>query len=251
MRTQTPLIVGGFALLLCLSTIPAAADGSAQSTPDPYAYTPAPLAVEYDWSGIYIGGHVGGASASWNWDFSNPAERIQNHHTGVFGGGQIGIQKQWNSKLLGVEVSYTSPDVGATSGSAVAAGTRSSDLSDLLMVTGRVGIAYDNILAYVKGGYATADIAFRSANATGLLTTSSSAREDGWVAGLGLEYGIRHNINVGVEYDFVRFNAGTRNQIATPIGIPGSQANGSVDVQAVTARLNFKFGSMADAFVFK
>jgi outer membrane immunogenic protein len=248
MRTQTPLIVGGFALLLCLSTIPAAADGSAQSTPDPYAYTPGPAAGEYDWSGIYIGGHVGAASAAWAWDFINPAERIQNHHTGVVGGAHVGIQKQWNSKLLGVEVSYTSPDVGTTSGSTVAAGTRSADLSNLLMVAGRVGVTYENILAYFKGGYANAEVAFRSANATGLLTTSSSAREDGWVAGLGLEYGIRHNINIGVEYDFIHINTGTHNQIATPIGIPGSQANGNVDVQAVMARLNFKFSSRADAF---
>src|ERR1700730_2646370 len=116
MRTQA-LIVEGFALLLLVSTIPAAADGPVRSTPDPYAYTPGPTAGEYDWSGIYVGGHVRGASAAWDWDFTNPTERIESHHTGVVGGAQAGIQKQWNSKLLGIEVSYTWSDLGTTSGS--------------------------------------------------------------------------------------------------------------------------------------
>jgi outer membrane immunogenic protein len=242
MRTHMPLIVEGFALLLLGSALAASADGLPAKPPDPYAYAPEGLG-EYDWSGIFVGGSLGGATAEWNWAFITPFENVQNHRTGWMGGAQIGIQKQWDWKLLGVEVSYAWPDLDATSGSVAVPGTsRSAELSNLLTVTGRVGVTWQYILAYVKGGYASADIAFRSHDvATGLLLTSSSARGDGWVAGLGLEYGLHRYITVGVEYDYVRLNSGTRDQIPTGLGVAGSRAEGSIDAQAVMARVNLLF----------
>jgi len=242
MRTQMPLSVVGFALLHLWPAAAAFADGLPARPPDPYAYAPE-VVGDYDWSGVYLGGRVGGAWAAWKWEFINPTETIDNHPTGWMGGGQVGIQKQWDSLLLGVEVSYAWPDLGTTSGSAVLAGaSRSADISNLLMVVGRGGVSWQNILAYTKAGYASADIAFRSRDAaTGLLATSSSAREQGWVAGLGIEYAIYPHIVIGAEYDYIRINAGAREQIPTAIGIAGSRADGAVDAQAVMARLNFLF----------
>jgi outer membrane immunogenic protein len=242
MRTQMPLIVGGFALLLLGSALAASADGMPAKPPDPYAYAPESVG-EYDWSGIYVGGGIGGATAKWNWAFIAPFENVQNHGTGWMGGAQVGIQKQWDWKLLGVEVSYAWPDLDTTSGSAAVPGaSRSAELSSLLTVAARVGVTWQNILAYVKGGYANADITFRSHDVgSGLLLTSSSGRGDGWVAGLGLEYGLHRYITLGVEYDYLRLNSGSRDQVPTGFGVAGSRAEGSVDAQAVMARVNFLF----------
>ena len=101
MRTQAPHIVEGFALLLLASTLPVAADGPAPA--DPYRYSPPPIAVEYNWSGIYLGGHVGGGTAAWDRQINDPLERILHHGESAEVGAQLGVQKQWNSLLLGAE----------------------------------------------------------------------------------------------------------------------------------------------------
>ena len=243
MRTQAPHFVEGFALLFLASilpTLPAAADGPPPA--DPYRYSPPPVAGEYNWSGIYLGGHVGGGTAAWDWQINNPLERVVHHGESAEVGAQLGVQKQWNSLLLGAEVTYTWGDLGASTNSAALPGvTRSSDLNNLLLLAGRIGVTWQDYLAYTKVGYATAEIALRSSATGGLLSSSSSAWEPGWVAGLGIEYALRPDITIGVEYDYIHLDAGVRDQIATPIGIVGGRVSGGVEVQSILARLNFKF----------
>ena len=243
---RTRVVLHGVALLLLGSTLEAVADGGVLGPPDPYAYTPPPIVgqYDYDWSGTYIGGRRGGATAAWGWNSFQPTEHIGHHANGLLGGVQAGMQKQWNTLLLGVEVSYTAPGLGTTSPSALVPGSRrTADLSNLLMVAGRGGVTWQNILAYFDVGYASADVDFRSSDpVTGLVATSLSKRGEGWVTGLGIEYGIRPNITLGVEYDFIHIDAGPRVQIPSAVGILGSQADSGVDVQAVMARLNYKFG---------
>ena len=239
MRTQAPHFVEGFALLLLASTLPAAADGPAPA--DPYRYSPPPVAGEYNWSGIYLGGHVGGGTAAWDWQINNPLERVVHHGESAEVGAQLGVQKQWRSLLIGAEASYTWGDLGASTNSAALPGvTRSSELNNLLILAGRFGVTWENYLAYAKVGYASAEIALRTSATSGLLA-SSSAWEPGWVAGLGIEYALRPDITIGVEYDYIHLDAGVGSQIATPIGIVGGRVSGGVEVQSVLARLNFKF----------
>jgi outer membrane immunogenic protein len=235
MRTQAPRIVEGFALLLLASASPAAADGPAPA--DPYRYAPPPVALEYDWGGIYLGGHVGAGTAAWDWEVANPSERLLQRGLSGEVGAQLGVQKQWNSLLLGAEASYTWGDLGAKSNSSVVPGaTRVSDLSNLLMLAGRFGVTWQNYLAYTKVGFASAEIGFRSGTPDGLLAPSS-AWEPGWVVGLGIEYAIRPDITIGVEYDYIHFNAGVHEEIVAPFG----GVSASVEVQSVLARMNFKF----------
>ena len=239
MRTQAPHFVEGFALLLLASTLPAAADGPAPV--DPYRYSPPPVAGEYNWSGIYLGGHVGGGTAAWDWQINNPLERVVHHGESAEVGAQLGVQKQWHSLLIGAEASYTWGDLGASTNSAALPGvTRSSELNNLLILAGRFGVTWENYLAYAKVGYASAEIALRTSATSGLLA-SSSAWKPGWVAGLGIEYALRPDITIGVEYDYIHLDAGVRDQIATPIGIVGGRVSGGVEVQSILARLNFKF----------
>jgi outer membrane immunogenic protein len=232
-------------LAAALITLPqtAQADGMPSvGTPAPRSDLPEVLVRDYSWSGIYIGGHAGGATASWDWTFTNPTEPINQRRTSFLGGAQAGIQKQWSWIVLGAEVTYSWPDLGTTSASVAAPGTtRTSELSQLFTVTGRVGFAQDNMMFYFKGGWATADIGFQSANTGGGgLLTSASSREQGYVAGLGFEYGLHQNITIGLEYDFLHFNSPTHGQVPTGGGPATSFTEGGVEVQALVARLNFK-----------
>ena len=208
----------------------AAADGMPRA-PDPYAYRPAPAFLEYNWSGIYVGAHAGGGTAGWDWT-NDSLLQDRDRRTAFVGGAHVGIQKQWTWLVVGAEISYTWADLGTSGGSTVVAGTtHTSTLNDLLMVTGRLGAVDENMHFYFKGGFATADIDLQSNGSGGALITSSRDREYGWVAGLGFEYGWRPDIIVGVEYDFVHFNAGN------------SQLSGGADIQTLMARVNYKFGA--------
>ena len=57
---------------------------------------------------------------------------------------------------------------------------------------------------------------------------------------MGLEYAIRDNIILGVEYNFVRLNVDDRVLAPSPV-VCASTAD--IDVQTILARVSFKFGA--------
>jgi outer membrane immunogenic protein len=217
---------------LWMSMVPAWADGMPRSPrPDPYAYSPGGPQLDYNWTGIYVGGHLGGAIANWDWTSAVTGEPTEHTGSGFAGGAQIGLQKQWDWIVVGAEVSYTWADLeGSKSSAAIAGTTLTSEASNLLLVTGRLGFAWQNVLAYVKGGYASADISF---SAFGL---TASKRADGSVAGLGLEYGLTPHVTIGAEYDWLMLSGSGTNA-----------RDADVDIQTLTARVSFKFGRMGAA----
>src|SRR5581483_7145033 len=71
-------------------------------------YTKAPVAVAYSWTGLYIGGHVGGAWAQWTTDTTVTATGALTASdsgtlSGVIGGAQLGYNWQVNNMVWGLE----------------------------------------------------------------------------------------------------------------------------------------------------
>ena len=67
-------------------------------------------AVEYNWSGFFVGGHAAGALSQIDWAFTTPAEGTD-HNERAFGGGvHAALQRQWGRTVAGVEVAYTAID---------------------------------------------------------------------------------------------------------------------------------------------
>src|SRR5712675_654765 len=77
-------------------------------------YTKAPAIVDtlYNWSGFYVGGHVGGSSTNQSWVNAanttafgdlDPGEGFRQRGTGVFGGGQVGYNWQASNYVFGLE----------------------------------------------------------------------------------------------------------------------------------------------------
>jgi outer membrane immunogenic protein len=207
---------------------------------DPYAYVPPGVVVAgYDWTGIYVGGHLGAAHSSTKWSFSGTLDDLQQGDTAFAGGAHVGLQKHWRNMVFGAEVAYTWTDLEGSKVSATAPSTvLASEVRDLLLVTGKFGYTWDYILAYAKGGYASGEVDFRTI-ASGVVATSSSERESGWTAALGLEFALRSNIILGVEYDYIRLNVSGRDQGSSPASSIG---DAGVDIQTVMARLSYKFG---------
>jgi outer membrane immunogenic protein len=240
------------------------ADGPPPAAPryTPYACATCDvLYLGYDWSGFYLGGHAGVAFTSSESTvpglgvvavgpgslIDTTTEFLEHSASGFAGGGHLGWQKQWGNIVAGLEVAYTALDADITSHTSILGVpvARSTEVSNLLLVTGRLGYANDNILAYAKGGYASAEVEFDLRVGAPGVVGSSSDREHGWTAGVGLEYAIRDNVILGVEYNYVHFNVDSR----TLVPITAIANDAGVDLQSILARVSFKFGGRPDALV--
>jgi outer membrane immunogenic protein len=200
----------------------------------------------FSWAGVYVGVHAGGAWSETDWTLNNSVvvEDFKNNASSFIGGGQIGLQGQWGHIVAGVEVSFSgvSLDDTVTSG-LVADRSRNSTIENLFLATARLGYATDRWLVYGKGGFASADVDFNTfVTSTGAPTSSSSDRENGWTVGFGTEYALTRNIILGLEYDFVRLDIGDRDQTVSLGFLPATVSSAHADIQAVMARLNYKFG---------
>lgn len=199
--------------LFAATSVASAADLAAR----PYAYTKAPPmapAIVYNWTGFYIGGHVGGAFRG------NSNNILGGSDDGRFmGGGQIGWDTQFSPNwVFGLEANYSFLD---TSSSFANRGLGS--------VTGRLGYAFGPSLLYVKGGYAWADSRFTNG-------FSGDGGRDGYTVGGGVEYMFSQNWSGKIEYQYYDF--GTTNFITPTTLAPGNFRN---DEHTIKAGLNYRF----------
>jgi outer membrane immunogenic protein len=156
-------------LLLALIALGAAAPAlAADLGARPTYNTPVYAAPIYNWTGFYIGGHVGGAfSGSDNFNglvLSNYSARLLG---GVQAGGDWQFAPNW---VVGVEGQYSW--LGKNNLHAIFPGglAFNNDQRALGSITGRVGYTWGPGLVYVKGGYAYSDnrdtLTFAGATAT-------------------------------------------------------------------------------------
>src|SRR5882757_6296017 len=150
-------------------------------------YTKAPPytapALVYNWTGFYIGGHVGGAFT----DGTNLLGSDARFLGGVQGGFDYQFAPNW---VMGVEAQY-SWLTGGSNGVVFPAGTLVTGNSDQLgSVTGRLGYTWGPALLYAKGGYAWRDNNNLSATVGGVPAgfTTDGNHKDGYTVGAGLEY---------------------------------------------------------------
>jgi outer membrane immunogenic protein len=216
------------------ATVPAiAADLGAQ----PYAKAPAYAAPVDNWTGFYIGGHVGGAISS-NEVVSGLA--IGNSHEGrLLGGVQAGADYQFAPNfLVGVEGQYSWLGSGNNSIFFPGGFVYTDDRRALASVTGRVGFAFGPALLYVKGGYAYSDN--RETVALGSLPIPfafDSSHSNGYTAGAGLEYMFARNWSARIEYQYYDFGS---SRFVAPIAfVPfGSLRD---DEHVVKAAVSYRF----------
>jgi outer membrane immunogenic protein len=203
----------------------------------PTAYVPAPEI--YNWSGFYVGGHIGGGFADSSW--SDPFTGGNNtfNSLGFLGGGQVGANVQFNWLVLGVEGDFSWTGLGLKgSGTDSAGNAINTDVSWTSTVTGRVGAAFDRLLIFGKGGVAFAQDQNTLTDPTGSSASNSSMRT-GWTAGAGLEYGLTRNWSAKLEYDYLSFGSqGLNFSTATQ---PSYTSNATLNVQEIKAGLNFRF----------
>jgi outer membrane immunogenic protein len=218
------------ALVALGATVPAlAADLAARPYTKAPAYAPAPI---YNWTGFYIGGHIGGAFAGEN--------SLTGDDGRFFGGVQGGADYQFApSWVIGVEAQYSWLG-SSNNGVLFPGGTIVTSNSDQLgSVTGRLGYTWGPALLYAKGGYAWKDGNNLSATVGGVpvaFATNGNDR-DGYTVGAGLEYMFAPNWSGKVEYQY--YNFGSTSFTSGPADIVGVRFRD--DEHTVKAGLNYRF----------
>jgi outer membrane immunogenic protein len=183
---------------------------------------PAPQVAAYNWSGLYIGAHLGGIGGN----FSNDPAIIGPTGTGgnAMGGLQIGYNWQINQFILGAEADVSGIDVPASSAG--------SSFKENWMSTYRVraGQTMGNYLLYVTGGVALTGL---KASVTG--GGSATATQTGFTVGGGLETFLwSPHWSVRFEYLYVDVPKYTFNIVGGPVTGGSSNNVGRVAV-------NYKF----------
>ncbi len=226
----------GTALSICAARAADLPPAPRQAVVAPVAYAPAAI---YDWSGFYIGGHIGGGFADSSW--SDPFTGANNtfRSSGFLGGAQIGANAQFNALVLGVEGDFSWTGLGLKGSGTDSLGNMiNTDVNWTSTVSGRIGAAFDRLLVYGKGGIAFAQ------DQSGLTDTlgssaSTSLMRTGWTAGAGLEYGFTKNWSAKIEYDYLGFGSQALN---FSTAVPSYTSNANLNVQEIKAGLNFRFG---------
>jgi outer membrane immunogenic protein len=192
------------------------------------------MPVAYDWTGFYIGGHVGYGWADKSWTDSFGIVTAGHESDGFLGGGQVGFNYQINQFVFGVEgdISWANLSGGASTGPF----NVNANVDWTSTLTGRVGLAFDRWLVYGKGGVAWAGDRYSTNTYTFPLTAEISDTRWGWTAGAGVEYAFAPQWSAKLEYNYMDF--GTRSYAFAP----GISTDIDQQIHAVKFGINYKFG---------
>lgn len=215
----------------------------------------APVSV-YNWSGLYVGGNLGYGWTNADWenlestppatffDYT-PGQTFSHSMSGVIGGGQIGYNYQSGPWVFGIEAMVDAASIKGAFSSDTPFGAGDDQfearIKMLMLFTGRLGYAWNNLLAYGKAGVGVANIRAEVSDDVGAFTGSGSDSHwlTGPTVGVGLEYGITANLSIGVEYDYLYLKSATYQ-----LGDATGSYSWDVDVRNVNlvmAKLNYRF----------
>jgi len=185
----------------------------------------------YNWTGFYVG-----AQAGYGWGdsrhFQGPDGTDDYTIDGFVGGGTLGYNYQIDRIVLGVEADLSYADIYGTGDSTLSWGCLDGCYTEVEWfgtVRGRFGVAFDNILPYVTGGYAFGEA---GAGFEGDAGFAGSDTIDGYTVGGGVEYGLTENISLKAEYLHVHLGDFTFN-------VSGNESEANFNV--VRAGVNWRF----------
>ena len=211
--------------------------------------TPAPA---WNWTGFYIGGHLGAAwqrasTTGTYLDGTTPRPFTNStDHTGFAGGGQIGYNWQSGMFVYGLEADITALSGSDTASQQVvdATVTSTNKIDWIGTVRGRLGVTIaGNTLVYATGGFAYAQVknTHTETNGARLATWQDDSIRTGYAVGGGIEHMFAPHWTVRAEGLYVDLGNETVSNFS------GVCTNGCLPVtfknKATIARaaLNYKF----------
>ena len=195
------------------------------------------VAPAYDWSGLYVGAHIGGAWSNSTLTNGNIGTSWNTGGTGFIGGFQTGYNLQAGNFLYGVEGDFDWTTFAGTIGPVTTAlGILQAAASKnwISTVAARFGITSDRLLVYSKigGGWTQSRAALSVVNGGTIWTGSHTG--GGWLVGAGMEYAFASNWTAKLEYNYIGLSNSTIS--APPI------VNVHHDIQMLKVGANYQFG---------
>ena len=197
-----------------------------------------PKAV-YDWTGFYLGGHVGYGGGSFG-PGTNPLPEqgvfLPHSITGLTGGYQVGYVRQFpNHLVLGIEAdaTFTSP----LDAPALRPAPFNTTIDYMGTVRGRAGYAFGTWLPYLTGGFAWGH-SHIDINDAGSVVSTPGHTQTGWTAGAGVEFAVSGNWSAKLEYDYIELSR--RVYDLSGFGLP--PVNVDPNIHLVKLGLNYRFG---------
>jgi outer membrane immunogenic protein len=225
--------------------------------PAPVPYKgPAPVAAAYNWTGCYIGGHVGyawGKKTDYT-EFGVPDPRPVHDVDGFLAGGQIGCNL-WQSDrwVFGIEGQAAWADIDGEvtpAGNIVSFGTKADIIGS---VAARLGYAFGatgQTLVFVKGGAAFVRDKYTFTIPVGpVVFESDKFLRWGWMVGGGFEQALGGAWSMKAEYNYSNFGNKTRD--VCEIGDPTDCApfGWKLHTHLFKVGLNYRFGGFGGPVV--
>ncbi len=234
----------GFAVALAIVSAAHAASAADLPLKAPALASPAP-----NWAGFHVGLAGGYGWGRAEQTDATPFTTGTYNTTGGVIGGTVGYNWQFGPTVLGVETDLSYAHItGSTTGTdpvsgpcaTLAAPHCESTITALGTLRARIGYAWKNLLPYVTGGLAYAELNGQE-GVTGD-GGSGSSWVAGWTIGAGLEAALAPKWTAKVEYLYVDLgNPSVFNDVF--VGVPVAQ---SVRTTASIVRLgvNYRFGAL-------
>jgi outer membrane immunogenic protein len=251
---MTKLFLSLSLAVAALATVSTAAIAADYSPPPP----PEELRPSI-WSGFYIGGNLGYAfggddevSISSNREGTvSDIDKLELQ--GIFGGGQIGYNAQWDAVVIGAVADIEAADINDdfTKDFTIEGNDDQVRAKANIDVWGtlraRLGFAFDSVLFYATGGLAWANVDYdiRADNFTtgGTGRIKDNQTRVGYAVGGGLEWAIDDNWSVGAEYLYVNLGDYTikGNAVDGDDNTEVLSTKAEPDFQTVKGFVNFRF----------
>jgi outer membrane immunogenic protein len=199
--------IGGAALAALVSLPVSLPARAADMTPigRPIPATSGYIPAQFLWTGFYIGAGIGGGWGTstftdpFNGAVASPSLQ------GFLVGAVSGINYQIGSIVIGAEGDFTG--TWANGSATDAAGNNlKTQVFWTASITGRVGVAFDRLLVYGKGG-AAFDYDRNTVTLPSTASTIGTLDRAGWTLGGGVEYAVTEHWIGRLEYDFYKFAA--------------------------------------------
>jgi high affinity Mn2+ porin len=197
------------------------------------------LETVYDWTGFYIGGHVGYGGGSLG-PGTNPRPEqgvfFPPSITGLLGGYQAGYNRQLpNHVVLGIEADASFG--GPVDTPRLTPNPFDTTIDYVSTVRGRAGYAFGRWMPYLTGGLAWGHSHVNLNDGAGNIFATPGQIQTGWTAGAGLEFAVSGNWSAKLEYDYIDLSRRTYD--LSSFGLPN--VNVDPNVQLVKLGINYRF----------
>src|SRR6516165_9611557 len=232
------LIIASVGLLAVAAALRTAAAAEADVYgPPPVVYGPPMTVVIFTWTGFYFGGHVGGG-----WGSKNETGTPYGFFNGILADAITPAPTTVDVSGANLTGSSSCASTSLLNGALPPANCKVK-VEGVGTIAARLGVAFDRVLFYGKGGgaWASDKYSLTSPNATLLPTFNGSETKWGWMVGAGVEYAFYDNWSAKIEYNYM--NLRTSNlQFTDATGSFFLNSTLQQQLHVVKAGINYRWG---------